>query len=184
MHKEKIVHFVRFETRLNSNDFLENWEQFSRSADSDLNVTVHQSERNGLYNYIAQHHCDSSGFRFFYEKRSTRGPRSRKAEMSMEMAGGYLMDYSGKRKGPKQPGNSLFIFLSQTPAGFDSFREKYAPNLHIYSAYYENCKYSNILEILTDDSQAEAMMQELNADPRTGATLYKCSKLNLLTQSY
>ena len=48
MREDKIVQFVVFETTLAKEQFLMQWEQFTRSVNSDQDVTLQQSEKNGL----------------------------------------------------------------------------------------------------------------------------------------
>ena len=45
MRADKIVQFVCFDTTLGSEQFIKRWEQYSRSVNSDLDVTVQQSEK-------------------------------------------------------------------------------------------------------------------------------------------
>ena len=45
MDTDKIVHFVSFETSLDSKQFINKWENFVRSVNSDTDVTLQESKK-------------------------------------------------------------------------------------------------------------------------------------------
>ena len=54
------VQFVCFETTLDREQFIKRWEQYNHSLNSNVDVTLQQSEENGTFKYIAQHHLASA----------------------------------------------------------------------------------------------------------------------------
>ena len=49
MREGKLVHFVCFETALDKERFVNRWEDYSRPVNSDLDVTLQQSEKDGMF---------------------------------------------------------------------------------------------------------------------------------------
>ena len=77
MRTGKIVQFVCFETTLDTEQFIRRWEDYKRSVNSDLDVILQQSQKDGVYKYIAQHYCAKGEIQFDFTKapRSSRIPQ-------------------------------------------------------------------------------------------------------------
>jgi hypothetical protein len=179
MRKEHVVHFVCFETPLDTAKFIEKWEQFSRSAKSDLDVTIQQSEKNGSFKYIVQHRCTEGGFQFVFE-RGRKSPKTREVEVRVEMAGGYS-SISSRKKPEAKPGETkLFVFLTDAQTDIELFKNINIPHeLNIYHPYYENCKYTCILEFYTPNKNAVELLQQLKQYAGEGAAMYRECSLQL-----
>jgi hypothetical protein len=74
MREEKLVQFACFETPLDTEEFIVKWEQFIRPANSDTNVTIQQSKKNGVFRYVVQYRCVPGQFQFNFkrERRSSK----------------------------------------------------------------------------------------------------------------
>jgi hypothetical protein len=70
MRKDNKVQFVFFETTLDKEPFIKRWEQYRRSDKSDIDVTVQQFEKDGLFSYIAQHRFETEEIQFVFAKES------------------------------------------------------------------------------------------------------------------
>src|SRR5438046_1646289 len=88
MRDDKIVQFVLFETTLAKEQFLMQWEQFTRSVNSDQDVTLQQSEKNGVFSYISQHRFRAGEFQFVFEK-ARRSSKHPEVHIRAVQAGGY-----------------------------------------------------------------------------------------------
>jgi hypothetical protein len=66
MREEKVVQFVCFETPLTRTVYCK-MGTIHPSADSDLDVKLQQSEKNGLFKYLVQHRCKSGNSSLFFK---------------------------------------------------------------------------------------------------------------------
>src|ERR1044072_2506393 len=110
MRTDKIVHFVYFETKLDSDEFIPRWEHFLRSANSDTNVTVQESQKNNLFTYIAEHSCSSDEFLFTFTK-AAKSHRLREAEIKTTQLGGYSILQKEQIGNAKSNERKIFVFL-------------------------------------------------------------------------
>ena len=179
MREEKVVQFVCFETPLNTEQFIAKWEQFTRSADSDLDVKLQQSEKNGLFKYLVQHRCKSGEFQFVFQ-RARRSSKTREVPLRVEQAGGYSIVQFTRTTEARRGESKLFVFLIDAPTDLGSYKQLSIPNeLNIYQPYYENCRYACILEYFTKDKTAEALMEELKKFTTAEVSIYKECSLQL-----
>ena len=161
MKAEKIVQFVSFETTLDSEQFIAEWEQYTRPLNSDLDVTMQQSEKNGVFRYLVQHRCASGDFQFVVTK-GKRSSRIPEVGIKEKQIGGYSV-LQAERKGDTLTGESkVFVFLIQPQADLDSYRMlPHHGKLNIYEAFYENCQFAYILEYFLKDEHISAFQEEL-----------------------
>ena len=179
MSKEKVVQFVLFETPLDTDEFIEKWEKFTSSADSNNDVYLNRSEKNGLFNYLVQYHCSSGQFQFVFE-RVRRSSKTREAPLAMKQAGGYLLSQAGRTHKGRRDETKLFAFFSQMPSNIAAYSHLGIPNnLNIYEPYYENCCYACILEFFAKNKNVEALLGELKALTTTEIGMYKDCSLQL-----
>ena len=173
MSEDKIVQFVCFETALDSEQFIIQWERYSRSLNSDLDVTLQQSPKNGMFRYIAQHRSTSGELQFNFS-RAKRPSRSPEVEIKMIQAGGYLI-LQAERKNDTHAGESkVFAFLVNPLTDLSVYRQLSAHSkLNIYEAYYENCQYAYILEFFVHDKYAAILQEQLKTCNASEAGVYK-----------
>jgi hypothetical protein len=172
MSEAKIVQFVCFETILDSAPFLAQWEQYNRSNNSDLDVTMQQSEKNGVYRYIAQHRCSSGELQFVF----TKGKASRipQVQIKVKQAGGYAALQLERTHKAQASESKVFVFLANPQTNLDAYRQlKSYLKLNIYEAYYENCQYAYILEFFCKSREAEKLLPLLNALEEAETATYK-----------
>ena len=109
MKKDKIVQFVFFETTLDSEAFILQWEQYKRSVNSDINVTLQQQVlKNGAFKYISQHRSSSGEFQFILGKRSSKTPE---VEIKRKQAGGYSVLQHGSNNDLNADESKIFVFI-------------------------------------------------------------------------
>jgi hypothetical protein len=173
MRAEKIMQFVCFETILNSEDFIIHWEEYTRSSNSNLDVTLQQSERKGVFRYIAQHRCSVGEFKFVFAKgkRSSRNPE---VEIRVKQVGGYSVMQAEKKNETRIDESKVFAFIVKTPASLDPFKVMAAHcKLNIYEPYYENCQYACILEFFVKDKNVEVLLNQLKTEHIDEVGVYK-----------
>ena len=173
MREDKIVQFVCFETILDSEQFITRWEEFIRPVNSDLNVTLQQSEKNGVFRYIAQHRSSTGEFQFVFTK-ARRSSRTAVVEISVKQAGGYSILQSEKIKDVHTYNNKVFVFLTDPATDLTIYRQLSTHSiLNIYEAYYENCKYAYILEYFVNNKYAPELLEQLKLSGTAEIGIYK-----------
>ena len=64
MDIKKVVHFVCFETSLDTEEFIEKWKRYTNSLYDYKKAILQKTSTNTHFRYIAQHRCTSSEFQF------------------------------------------------------------------------------------------------------------------------
>ncbi len=173
MGADKIVQFVCFDTLLKQEQFITQWEQYNRSVNSDLDVSLQQSEKNGVFRYIAQHRCAEGELKFIFT-RAKKSSRQPEPEIKARQAGGYLL-VQEERVNEAHPSESkVFAFLTDPQSNLPAFQQlALEGKLNIYEAYYENCHYAFILEFFIKNKNMLSFMDRLNTYPVQDAAIYK-----------
>ncbi|HEV8083158.1 MAG TPA: hypothetical protein VGP55_08165 [Chitinophagaceae bacterium] len=162
MSADKKVQFVCFETTLDKEPFIKRWEQYTRSLHSNVGVTLQQSEKNGVFRYIAQHRFSSGELQFVFSK-EPRTSRLAQVHIKTMQAGGYTILQAERLHDTLGNERKIFVFLTDPNVDLNIYKELFTPvKLNIYEAYYENCKYSYILEYFVKTKDAPALLEKLN----------------------
>jgi len=162
MKENIIVQFVSFETTLDSEAFIPQWDQYKRSVKSDKDVTLQQAVlKNGTFKYISQHRCPGGEFQFVFEK-ERRSSKSPEVEVRRKQAGGYSALQLESVNDSEADESKLFVFILKPDTDLDIFRQfSVHGKLNIYEAYYENCEFAYILEFFVKDEYAGDVLQQL-----------------------
>ena len=173
MRSEKIVQFVCFETPLEYDQFLTQWEQYDRSVNSDLDVTLHQSERNGIFRYIGEHRCANAELQFFFTK-AKRSSRIPEVQIKVKQVGGYSVLQSERTGDAASDEVKVFVFVSDPTTDLAAYRQLGDHSkLNIYEAYYENCQYAYVLEYYVKSKFSAALVEHLKTLNSEDAWTYK-----------
>jgi hypothetical protein len=173
MRKDKTVQFVCFETILDTERFITQWEHFIRSANSDVDVTLQQSEKNGVFKYIAQHRYAAGEFQFVFTK-ATRSSRIPEVEIKAKQAGGYSIVQLERPADSRADESKVFAFLLNPQADLSVYKQlSLLCKLNIYEAYYENCQYAYILEFFVKNKNITELMEQLKLQEVNEARVYK-----------
>ena len=173
METNEKVQFVCFETTLDKEQFGKRWEQFRHSLNSNNDVTLQQNETEGRFNYVAQHRFTSSELEF---KFSNEGRNSRIVQVPIKsiLAGGYSILQANRLHNAAGNERKIIIFLSDPRADLKIYKQLFtAANLNIYEAYYENCKYSYILEYFVKTRDSLALLEQLKQYDTADVAIYK-----------
>ena len=172
MKSDDRVQFVCFETALDKEQFLKRWEQYTHSLNSNVDVTLQQSERNGIFRYIAQHRFASHELQFNFSNE----PRSRIVHVPIKtsQAGGYSILQSERLDDSVHNESKIFVFLTDSIVDLDIYKQLLPPgNLNIYEAYYENCRYSYILEYFVETKNTANIQEALEQFSISDVGIYK-----------
>jgi hypothetical protein len=176
MRNDKIVQFVSFETTLDTEKFIAKWEQYKRSINSDSDVILQQSEKNGLFRYVVQHFCDAGELQFVFS--NTKKPsRIPEVEIKTKQLGGYSMMQTERTNDARPDESKAFAFLTNPVANLDSYRQlPVSIKLNIYEAYYENCQFAYVLEYFVKNKLVAELRQQLKQFDGIETAIYKeCS---------
>jgi hypothetical protein len=173
MRAEKIVQFVCFETTLDSEQFIKRWEEYSRSANSDLDVTLQQSEKNGAFTYIAQHRCATGELHFVFTK-AARSSRNPQVGIRAKQVGGYSILQTERMNDVRADESKIFAFLIHPQTDLDLYKQLSVDGkLNIYEAYYENCQYAYILEFFVKNKNVAQLLEQLKQYHPAEIGIYK-----------
>jgi hypothetical protein len=173
MRKDKIVQFVCFETKIDTEKFVMEWEQYTRSVNSNEDVTLQQSERNGVFRYIAQHRSETGEFQFIFTK-ARRSSRTPEVEIRAKQAGGYSILQIERMDDACRDESKIFVFLNDQQADLGPYRQLSSHGkLNIYEAYYENCRYAYILEFFVKNKYIPELLEELKQNNPSEIGIYK-----------
>jgi hypothetical protein len=177
MSAVRIIQFVCFETTLDRDQFINKWEQYTSSANSNKNVTLQQSEQNGVFKYIAQHRFADGDFNFVFTK-GKRSSRIPEVGIREKQVGGYLALQFNRKGDPANDEYKVFAFVTNPQTDLAVFNQLCAKNnLNIYEAYYENSQYAYILEFFVKKSAEAALLEQLHNKHLTEAGTYRACRL-------
>ena len=173
MEQGKIVQFVYFETLLDSNQFMPKWENYLRSANSDVHVTMQESKKNNLFTYIAEHRCNEDEFQFIFTK-GARLTRLKEVEIKTRQLGGYSIVQEQKTGEANASESKVFVFLNYADTDLQSYKQiQPSGKLNIYKAYFENSAYAYILEYFIKDKYVSAFQHSLHQFNTGEFSIYK-----------
>ena len=174
MNEDTIVHFVCFNTALEFLPFMKRWESYTRSLNSDVSVTMHQCKSSNSFNYIAQHRCCTNEFKFTFSKMSKRSPHVAQISIINEEAGGYSILQLERKGDAHADENKVFVFIYSPDVDLDVYRRLSTHcALNIYSAFYENCRYSFIMEYFIKAKYTTELIEQLNTFENIHTGIYK-----------
>jgi hypothetical protein len=173
MIKDKVVQFVCFETKLDSDQFMIQWEHFNRSANSDKDVVLQQSGHNGVFRYIAQHRCTTGEINFAFTK-GKKSSHTAEIGIKTKQAGGYSVLQEERKNETHADESKVFTFITNAQVDLGIYRQLSAhTKLNIYQAYYENCTYAYILEFFVKDKYVPVLQEQLKSCAVTDFRIYK-----------
>ncbi|CAN5709609.1 hypothetical protein BH10BAC3_BH10BAC3_00080 [soil metagenome] len=167
MRADKIVQFVSFETPLDNDAFLVQWDQLNKSLNNDMDVTLQQTVKNSSFKYIAQHRYASNELEFAFTKLK-KPSRVPEIPIRIKQAGGYSMLQTERKDDARDNESKVLVFVTDPTADLNAYKALAGSiKLNIYEAYYENCQYAYVLEYFAPKSQAASLLEllkQLNPD--------------------
>lgn len=180
MEKEIIVQFVFFETMGDNNEFISQWDQYSKEMKGIQKINL-QQEIGGKKKakYLSQHSCFKDEFKFVFkkERRSAHFPE---VEMRVRQLGGYTPLQIQCKHDSRRDESKVFIFMNGSEADIKACREfSHYSFLNIYKAYFESSSHDYILEFFVENDHSTEFMDQLKS--QTGhfeSGIYKESVLH------
>jgi hypothetical protein len=174
MKKDTIVQFVCFATNLNFEKFVEKWETYARpllaGGESVLNEA---SSANGRvkYRYISMHECNSTDFKFAFMKGRDR-EHFPEHNAKVVHAGGYMLSQKSRTYNSLKEEVKVIAFLDHRDTHLDFYNSIECHHLNVYTAYYESCLYSHILEFFIQEKDVPSLLDQLKT--RSGVEAALC----------
>jgi len=168
MIKEIIVQFVCFEIAGENNEFISQWDQYTKGMSDSHEIILQQEIGNKKRTrYLSQHRCQADEFKFVFkkERRSAHFPEM---EIKVRQLGGYTELEVQCKHETGEDESKIFLFITDPRTNIDEFR--LLTNYHFlntYKAYYESSSYEYILEFYVDNNQAEELMLQLKSQGRS-----------------
>jgi hypothetical protein len=163
MKKDSLVQFVCFETALELDAFLPQWEHFVKESGNKKPeaIILQKALSKTRYKYVSEHIWPQDDFQFVFMKgrRSEHFPESR---VKVIQAGGYTPLQMGHKKHEDEDAIKIMVFISnaQTDISSLSSLQPY-PSLNVYQAYYESSMYVYILEYFVPETNVADLLQQL-----------------------
>ncbi len=172
MKKDKIVQFVCFETTLNLNLFTAQWDQYNTSANSQTDLTLQQSEKNGVFKYITQHRFENDEIQFAFTK-PKKSSRVVEIGIKEKQAGGYSLIQSERKRDAESGESKVFVFFTDAPYGYDDYNKLTGKGkLNIYEAYYQNSKFAAILEYFVKTTAVASLVEQIKLNTSAEIGVY------------
>jgi len=162
MENEIIVQFVFFETMGDNNEFISQWDQYSKEMKNIQKIKLQQEVGNKKKaKYLSQHSCYKDEFKFVFkkERRSAHFPE---VEMRVRQLGGYTPVQIQSNRNSKTNESKVFVFMNGYETDMNSCRELlHYRFLNIYKAYFESSNYDYILEFFVENDLSTEFMEQL-----------------------
>ena len=162
MENEIIVQFVFFETMGDNNEFISQWDQYSKEMKKIQKIKLQQETGNKKKaKYLSQHSCYKDEFQFVFkkERRSAHFPE---VEMRVRQLGGYTPLQMQCNHNSKTNESKVFVFMNGYETDVNSCRKlSHYRFLNIYKAYFESSNYDYILEFFVGNDQSTEFMDQL-----------------------
>ncbi len=163
MKKESIVQFVCFATKLEPAEFSPLWKEFAKGSQADsINLYEVQKKDKNRFRYISRLSSKNADFRFAFMKGRNSDHFPEQSAKVIQL-GGYSTIQLQAAKKKKANEVKVMAFMEQNSFDLDFCKQQEYSSLDIYEAYYENCKYSYIMEYVLPEAEAEGLVEKLNA---------------------
>ena len=171
------VQFILFDTILSAEPFMKRWKEYTRSSNSDADVTLQQSNYHDGFRYIAQPRFAREEVQFVFAKEK-RSSRIAQESIKSQMAGGYAILQAGRLSDTGPDERKIFAFITNPAADLTIFKELCPQGqLNIYEPYYENCKYCFVLEYFVKRKLAGGLVEKLKNLEIVDAAVYQECKI-------
>ena len=162
--KETIVQFVCYETAMNTEEFIVQWERFTkRFLSKGIEVTLQEQMSKNKFKFVSRNVWPQDSFQFvFMEGRLSHN--FPEGHVKVVEAGGYTpLQVECNRA--KADNIKILVFSKDPQTDIEALKKitdyRY---LNIYEAYYESCKYAYIFEFYVKESTAEVFKKQLQSE--------------------
>ena len=161
--KDSIVQFVCYETNMNTEEFVVQWERFTkRFLSKGIEVTLQeQMAVKNKFKFVSRNVWPQDSFQFvFMEGRLSHN--FPEGHVKVVEAGGYtpLQVECNRAKGDLI---KVLVFAKNPQTDIEIYKKIPGyQHLNIYEAYYESCKYVYIFEYFVKESDVVSFKTELD----------------------
>jgi len=171
-----IVQFVCFLTKLDTVDFVPEWESFAGGMEHvKIATSLLQKlpETAGKYMYISLHPCQQDDTQFsFIKQRISKYFHNH--DVKIIHAGGYIPVQINRTTKTAKGEVKLIACLSHHDVDIEFYKSlPLYHDLNIYQAYYESCSYGFILEFFVAEKDADELEQKVKRRSDTERGIYK-----------
>ena len=176
MKKDTLVQFVCFETALELDAFLPQWEHFVKESANKKPeaIILQQALSKTRYKYVSEHIWPQDDFQFVFMKgrRSEHFPESR---VKVVQAGGYTPLQIGHKKHDEEDAVKIMVFTSNAQTDISSLTSLQTyRSLNVYQAYYESSMYVYVLEYFVQETNVADLVQQLKTQaPGAEIAIYR-----------
>lgn len=163
MKKESIVQFVCFATKLEPAEFSPLWKEFAKSSKADsINLYEVKKKEKSRFRYISRLSSHNADFRFAFMKGRNSDHFPEQTAKVIQLGGYSTIQQEGAKK--KKPNEvKVMAFMEENTYALDFCKKQEYSSLDIYQAYYENCKYSYIMEYVLPLTGVDSLVEKLTA---------------------
>ena len=167
MEKEAIVQFVCFETAGDNNEFITQWDQYSKEVGNKHKIKLQQEVgEKRRAKYLSQHSCYKDDFKFVFKK-ERRSAHTPEVEMKVRQLGGYTTLQIQCDHNSKKDESKIFVFVVGGESNVEVFKQfSHYRFLNIYEAYFESSNYNYILEFFVENNHTAEFMEQLKMQNR------------------
>lgn len=176
MKKDTLVQFVCFETALEPDVFVPQWERFAKESGNKKPeaIILQQAMSKTRYKYVSEHIWPQDDFQFVFMKgrHSEHFPESR---VKVVQAGGYTALQTGQKKHTDENAIKIMVFTNNAQIDISSLASLQTyRSVDVYQAYYESSLYAYILEYFVQEIHAADLLQQLKTQvPGAEIALYR-----------
>jgi hypothetical protein len=161
--KDSIVQFVCYETNMNTEEFVVQWERFTkRFLSKGIEVTLQeQMAGKNKFKFVSRNVWPQDSFQFvFMEGRLSHN--FPEGHVKVVEAGGYTpLQIECSRA--KADTVKILVFSRNPQTDIEAYKKMPGyRHLNIYEAYYESCKYVYIFEYFVKESTAGIFKEQLD----------------------
>ncbi|MEO5564156.1 MAG: hypothetical protein ABIR18_11995 [Chitinophagaceae bacterium] len=164
MRKDMLVQFVCFETKIDTGEFLQQWERLMNgiTGKNKLPEVINKAITKTRFNYISKHQWPQDDFQFVFKKNRRGTERFAESRVRVVQAGGYVPVQIEHEQNEDDDICNIIIFNSSHETDFNVFKKlESKQKVNIYQAFYENCMYGSIIEYFISKEEAPALHEEL-----------------------
>lgn len=163
MKKDSIVHFVGYVTTAAKPVFVDQWSQYIKEYKGlqGLMQLQEKTAGTGKYDFISRHVFNERDFNFpFVKGRISENFPDHGAKVNM--LGGYVPVESKKNARKEKVTQTIIACMNRDRTDIDEYRLLSGDAvMNIYEPFFENCKFSLIMEFLVSKQQAPLLLEEL-----------------------
>lgn len=161
--KDTIVQFVCYETSMSTEEFIVQWERFTkRFLNKGIEVTLQeQMLGKNKFKFISRNVWPQDSFQFvFMEGRLSHN--FPEGHVKVVEAGGYT-PLQLQCNHAKADTIKIMAFIKNPQTDIEAYKNMTGyRHLNIYEAYYESCKYVYIFEFFVKEAGAKAFKEQLD----------------------